>query len=72
MYAISFRRLQPVGEAARFRYRTLVVVGVLKQRLKRVFKTEPDLHIHETAIKYNSSYPEVNTKYELSSKKAKL
>ena len=49
MYAISFRRLQPVGEAAR--YRTLLVVGVLKQRLKRVFKAEPDLHIHETAIK---------------------
>ena len=62
VYAITFRRLQPMGEAALFRYRTLVVVGVLKQRLERVFKAEPDLHIHETAIKQISSYPEVNTK----------
>ena len=61
-----------MGETARFRYRTLEVEGVQKQRLKRVFKAEPDLHIHETAIKYISSDPEVNTKYELSSKKAKL
>ena len=58
VYAITFR----VGEAARFRYRTLVAVGV------RVFKAEPDLHVHETA----SLNPEVNTNYELSSKKAKL
>ena len=30
-----------MGEAARFRYRTLVAVGMRKQRLKRVFKAEP-------------------------------
>ena len=51
VYAITFRRFQPVGEAAQFRYRTLEVVGVRKQRLKRVFKAEPYLHLNETAVK---------------------
>ena len=51
VYAITFRRIQPVGEAAQFRYRTLEIVGVRKQRLKRVFKAEPNLHLHKTTIK---------------------
>ena len=51
MTKTTYRRLHSVDQAARFRHRTLVAVGMRKQRLKRVFKAEPDVRIHETVRK---------------------